>query len=247
MRFGARVRVGFYDQTLRDADPDTTLIDELVRLVGDVEAHNLLGRFMFPYEAQYKHMSHLSGGERARFGLLKLTLSEANFLILDEPTNHLDFEMIEALEHALRDFSGTILIVSHDRRFVKRVSTKIWEMQEGKFRVFEGDWDYYERTRDRALPESLTDYEDIAQREPSAGRNIKKSKWQLQQEISSLEEDIASLEKSLEELDQVLAQPEKIGVTRIAELGNEYREVQKVLIQAMSNWEKCSADLANRG
>ena len=98
LRFGARVRVGYYDQSLKGVDPEATLIEEMIRLVGDVEAHNLLGRFMFPFDAQYKRVRDLSGGERARLALLKLTLEEANFLVLDEPTNHLDVEMIEALE-----------------------------------------------------------------------------------------------------------------------------------------------------
>ncbi|MCH2667950.1 MAG: ABC-F family ATP-binding cassette domain-containing protein [Deinococcales bacterium] len=244
VRFGARVRVGFYEQTLQGADPKATLITELIRLVGDVEAHNLLGRFMFPYESQYKLMSNLSGGERARFGLLKLTLSKANLLIMDEPTNHLDFEMIEALEEALRDFDGTILIVSHDTRFVQRVSNKIWEMREGRLRVFDGDWDYYQDLRGRESKEPSADPHEAALRTSSPKNRTKKSKWQLEQEVSHLEKQIDYFEKTLEDFDQVLAQPDKISVERIAELGIEYEDVQAALLAAIEQWEKSSSELA---
>ncbi|MDA0700595.1 MAG: ABC-F family ATP-binding cassette domain-containing protein, partial [bacterium] len=113
IQWGSRVRVAYYDQDLGGLDPDARMIDELVRIVGDVVAHDLLGRFMFPYLAQFKRVRDLSGGERARLALLKLTLAEANVLVLDEPTNHLDVEMIEALEAALAAFEGTLLLVSH--------------------------------------------------------------------------------------------------------------------------------------
>ena len=129
LRYGSRVRVGYYDQELRGVEPDNTLIQEMVRLVGDTEAHNLLGRFMFPFDAQYKLIRDLSGGERARLALLKLTLGEYNLLVLDEPTNHLDVEMIEALENALKAYTGTLFIVSHDRRFIEEVTDLVWELK----------------------------------------------------------------------------------------------------------------------
>jgi ABC-type lipoprotein export system ATPase subunit len=118
VRWGARVRVGYYDQSLARFDPEATLLETLLRLVGERAAHDLLGRFMFPYEAQFKRVADLSGGERARLALLDLTLQEANVLVLDEPTNHLDLEMIEALEDALDAYEGTLVVVSHDRRLL---------------------------------------------------------------------------------------------------------------------------------
>src|SRR5690606_9206059 len=111
---GSRVRLGYYDQDLTGVDPDATLFEELLKRVNNAEAHNLLGRFLFPYEAQFKLVRDLSGGERARLALLDLTLSRCNLLVLDEPTNHLDLEMIEALEDALAVYQGTLVIVSHD-------------------------------------------------------------------------------------------------------------------------------------
>ena len=117
-------------------------------MVGDREAHDLLGRFLFPYDAQFKTVAQLSGGERARLALLKLTLGSHDLLVLDEPTNHLDVEMIEALEAALDAFDGTLILVSHDRRFIGRLATRVWEIEDGHFEDYEGDWDFYRRKRD---------------------------------------------------------------------------------------------------
>ena len=148
VRWGARVRVAYYDQDLGGLDGDARLIEELIRLVGDTEAHDLLGRFLFPYQAQFKRVADLSGGERARLALLKLTLTEANVLVLDEPTNHLDVEMIEALEAALAIYEGTLMLVSHDRRFLETMATRVWEVDGGRVTDFEGDWAFYRRKRD---------------------------------------------------------------------------------------------------
>src|SRR5690606_35137626 len=95
--------------------------------MGDAEAHDALGRFLFPYEAQFKKVDDLSGGERARLSLLNLTLGRYNLLVLDEPTNHLDVEMIDALEAALQAYEGTLLLVSHDRR-----SSRRWPRRYGR-------------------------------------------------------------------------------------------------------------------
>src|SRR5690606_8360625 len=102
---------------------------------------------MFPYEAQFKKVRDLSGGERARLALLLLSLGRYNLLVLDEPTNHLDLEMIEALEDALHAYEGTLLLVSHDRRFVSSLVDRVWEVDSGHFREYEGDWTFYWRCR----------------------------------------------------------------------------------------------------
>ena len=154
---GARVRLGYYDQDLRGVDDDATLFEELLRRMGDREAHDALGRFMFPYEAQFKKVRDLSGGERARLALLLLTLGRYNLLVLDEPTNHLDVEMIEALEDALDAYEGTLLVVSHDRRFLAGLVDTVWEVDGGAFRVYEGDWSFYWRKRRERAGEAAAD------------------------------------------------------------------------------------------
>ena len=242
LRYGARVRVGYYDQELRDVDPERTLIEEMIRLVGDVEAHNLLGRFLFPYEAQYKRISDLSGGERARLALLKLTLGEYNFLVLDEPTNHLDVEMIEALESALNAFEGTLLIVSHDRRFIRETTERVWELRAGRFTAFDGPWDYYQRKRQtEAQAEATPVSESPSEKEPKAKGP---SKWQLERDLEGLEEQIETLEAQLATIGDQLSQSAGLEPEKIGELGEAHARLEAELLEAMAAWEETTEKLS---
>jgi ATP-binding cassette, subfamily F, member 3 len=238
--WGTRVRVAYYDQNLGGLDPDARLFEELVRLVGDTEAHDLLGRFMFPYLAQFKRIRDLSGGERARLALLKLTLGAANVLVLDEPTNHLDVEMIEALEAALAAFEGTLLLVSHDRRFVATMATRVWEIDAGAFVDYEGDWAFFERKRAerRAAPA-------VAPSAPAATRaasNRGPSAWQLRRDLEVHEGEVARLEGELADLEQELARPSP-GAD-LSDLGRRHATLEATLLQAMEAWEATASALA---
>ncbi len=241
LRYGARVRVGYYDQELRDVDPERTLIEEMIRLVGDVEAHNLLGRFLFPYEAQYKRISDLSGGERARLALLKLTLGEYNFLVLDEPTNHLDVEMIEALESALNAFEGTLLIVSHDRRFIRETTERVWELRAGRFTAFDGPWDYYQRKRQAEAQAEATPVSSQIKEEPKPRGP---SKWQLERDLEGLEEQIETLEAQLATIGDQLSQSAGLEPEKIGELGEEHARLEAELLEAMAAWEETAEKLS---
>ncbi len=246
LRFGVRVRGGYYDQDLRGVDPEMTLIEEMIRLVGDVEAHNLLGRFLFPYGAQYKTIAKLSGGERARLALLKLTMGNNNFLILDEPTNHLDVEMIEALEQALQNFAGTLLIVSHDRRFIEATTDFIWELREGRFTAYEGDWTYYQYKRQAQLQNQAKQAKAEQKSDQAADvkvntvANKTPSKWQLERELEVLEQEIGQLEHELGKISERLTNPEGLAVGVIQELGEEHARLEADLLAAMSRWETAS-------
>ena len=242
--FGSRVRVGYYDQELAGVDPDKTLIEEMIRLVGDVEAHNLLGNFLFPFEAQYKRIADLSGGERARLALLKLTLARCNLLVLDEPTNHLDVEMIEALEAALTQFEGTVLLISHDRRFVSRTANLIWELEDGRFEKYEGDLDFYRRKRDERRAQE-TKAEEVAATETSR-RPSGPSRWKLERQLEELEERIARLEAQLEEVDAVLKTPDLLSAQEIADAGRRHEEIESELIATMGRWEETQEVLGLR-
>ncbi|HET8984161.1 MAG TPA: ABC-F family ATP-binding cassette domain-containing protein, partial [Trueperaceae bacterium] len=222
---GSRVRLGYYDQELRGVDPDATLFEELLKRVNNAEAHNLLGRFLFPYEAQFKLVRDLSGGERARLALLDLTLSRCNLLVLDEPTNHLDLEMIEALEDALAVYQGTLVIVSHDRRFLEGLVTRVWEVRGGRFEEYEGDWDFYLRKRlVRSSPAGQTvpsgsssgsagsaepDTRDRGAPAPVAadGAVAGLTRWQMQKRLVEVEKEIATLEGELDRVSAGLAAP----------------------------------------
>jgi len=263
IRWGTRVRVAYYDQDLGGLDPEARLIDELVRLVGDLRAHDLLGRFLFPYEAQFKRVDQLSGGERARLALLKLTLAEANVLVLDEPTNHLDVEMIEALEAALQDFDGTLLMVSHDRRFLEALAGRVWEVEDGRFEDYEGDWDFYLRKR----RERRDAWEDTADERPSAAQPPRsvaagaqetddRSPWRLRRELERWEAEVERLETELEEVRTGLADaageahpddgPARVDPERLAELGRRHDALEAELLGAMGAWEAAASVLATK-
>ena len=242
LRFGARVRVGYYDQELRGVDPDATLFEELVRLVGDSAAHNLLGRFLFPYDAQFKRVRDLSGGERARLALLKLTLGEYNFLVLDEPTNHLDVEMIEALEAALDAYEGTLLVVSHDRRFIAATTELVWELEGGHFTPYEGDWSFYERKRrERSAQEAESKPEQAAK--PVDDEPKGPSKWQLGRDQEALEAHIADLEDNLEALTKKLTEPETLTPEALLETSERHGRLEAELLDAIARWEETTEAL----
>lgn len=250
LRYGSRVRIGYYDQALSGVDPDSTLIEEMIRLVGDVEAHNLLGRFMFPYDAQYKLIRDLSGGEKARLALLKLTLGEYNMLVLDEPTNHLDVEMIEALEQALDYFDGTLLLVSHDRRFIENTADLIWEL-DGSLEVYEGDWQYFQQKRPerRGLNDDMDDASDGSTPEHQHVKQDKDkpklpSKWQLERTLEELETRIAELEETVATTADKLANPQALDAAAIADLGKQHAQAEADLLTAMAAWDKASDQLA---
>ena len=242
LRFGARVRVGYYDQELRGVDPDATLFEELVRLVGDSAAHNLLGRFLFPYDAQFKRVRDLSGGERARLALLKLTLGEYNFLVLDEPTNHLDVEMIEALEAALDAYEGTLLVVSHDRRFIAQTTELVWELEGGHFTPYEGDWNFYERKRRERSVQEVEVKTERAEK-PVDDEPKGPSKWQLGRDQEALEAHIAELECELEALTKKLTTPETLTSEALLETSERHGQLEAELLDAIARWEETTEAL----
>ncbi|MDF1524266.1 MAG: ATP-binding cassette domain-containing protein, partial [Trueperaceae bacterium] len=252
--WGSRVRVAYYDQDLAGVDPDATLFAELHRLVGDARAHDLLGRFLFPYEAQFKRIGDLSGGERARLALLKLTLSEANVLVLDEPTNHLDVEMIEALEAALRAYEGTVLFVSHDRRFLAALATRVWEVADGRLVDYEGDWAFFGRKQaERRRSEAADDAAAVgpeAPAEPSAPKGP--SPWQLRRERERIEAEVARLEEALASaVAAIEAATAEVAAGRLAaealvDLGRRHDASEAALLEAMAAWEATVAALDER-
>lgn len=156
IQIGNRVKPGYYSQELDRLNSEYTVLEQIENYfdMGEREARNLLGMFLFRGDDVFKPVSLLSGGERARLTLLMLFLEKPNFLILDEPTNHLDIPTREIMEQALAAFGGTSLIVSHDRYFLDRVTTRILEMENGKLTEYLGNYSYY-----REKKKNLEEYE----------------------------------------------------------------------------------------
>lgn len=205
-RFGANVEVGYYDQTQSKLTPHNSVLDELwndFKLTPEVEIRNRLGAFLFSGDDVKKTVGMLSGGERARLLLAKLSMENNNFLILDEPTNHLDIDSKEVLENALIDFDGTLLFVSHDRYFINRVATQVLELSEEGSTLYLGDYDYYleKKAELEALAAAQAEAVPAASMEEVASNDYHLQK-QNQKELRKITRRIEQLEAEMEELDQ---------------------------------------------
>ena len=205
-RFGANVEVGYYDQTQSKLTPHNSVLDELwndFKLTPEVEIRNRLGAFLFSGDDVKKTVGMLSGGERARLLLAKLSMENNNFLILDEPTNHLDIDSKEVLENALIDFDGTLLFVSHDRYFINRVATQVLELSEEGSTLYLGDYDYYleKKAELEALATAQAEAEPASSTEEVTSNDYHLQK-QNQKELRKITRRIEQLEAEMEELDQ---------------------------------------------
>ncbi|MBZ9715204.1 ribosomal protection-like ABC-F family protein [Deinococcus multiflagellatus] len=236
---GARVTVGYYDQALRGVDPSQTLYDVARAYTQkDPEAHDLLGTFLFPYDQHDKPARILSGGERARLALLKLAQEDHNLLVMDEPTNHLDMEMVEALEAALDDFGGTLMMVSHDRAFIEGLADRIWLLEDGQFYEYPG-WEDY-KAKHRPAP-----VEEAPKRPAPPSAPKAKGLWHLKREVEAIEADIARLETALEQAQAALgaAGPD----ADFAALGQAAHDLEAQLEAQMGAWAAKQAEVEARG
>ncbi len=211
IEFGYNVTVGYYDQENQNLNPENTVLEELWSTYPNLtqtEIRNTLAMFMFRGDDIEKEVSVLSGGERARLTLAKLILSRMNLLILDEPTNHLDIDSREALETALSQFDGTIIAVSHDRYFTRKLATQFIDLGNGG-ELYIGNYDEYTAHRSgkkTAAPVKKTEVkEDSPQKEEYQKkksdnvrrRENEKRKAQIAREIKKLEEELISIEDEL--------------------------------------------------
>ena len=248
-RFGANVEVGYYDQTQSKLTPHNSVLDELwndFKLTPEVEIRNRLGAFLFSGDDVKKTVGMLSGGERARLLLAKLSMENNNFLILDEPTNHLDIDSKEVLENALIDFDGPLLFVSHDRYFINRVATQVLELSEEGSTLYLGDYDYYleKKAELEALAAAQAEAEPASSTEEVTGNDYHLQK-QNQKELRKITRRIEQLEAEMEELDQKIQDiTETMHSTNDAEaLVQLQSELDQLTIQqeaVMEEWSELS-------
>ena len=247
-RFGANVEVGYYDQTQSKLTPSNTVLDELwndFRLTPEVEIRNRLGAFLFSGDDVKKSVGMLSGGEKARLLLAKLSMENNNFLILDEPTNHLDIDSKEVLENALIDFDGTLLFVSHDRYFINRVATQVLELSENGSTLYLGDYDYYVEKKTELEATQMQEVLLTNQEKETSPVNDYQAQKESQKELRKLMRQIENLETEIEELEtQSQAISEQMLETNDAEKLMELQvELDKIIHrqeEAMLEWEELS-------
>ena len=247
-RFGANVEVGYYDQTQSKLTPSNTVLDELwndFKLTPEVEIRNRLGAFLFSGDDVKKSVGMLSGGEKARLLLAKLSMENNNFLILDEPTNHLDIDSKEVLENALIDFDGTLLFVSHDRYFINRVATHVLELSENGSTLYLGDYDYYVEKKSEVEMIQAEEASTSNQAKESSSVNDYQAQKESQKEVRKLMRQIESLEAEIEELEsqsQVISEQmlETNDADKLMELQVELDKISHRQEEAMLEWEELS-------
>ena len=247
-RFGANVEVGYYDQTQSKLTPSNTVLDELwndFKLTPEVEIRNRLGAFLFSGDDVKKSVGMLSGGERARLLLAKLSMENNNFLILDEPTNHLDIDSKEVLENALIDFDGTLLFVSHDRYFINRVATHVLELSENGSTLYLGDYDYYvekkaevEVSQAEELSTSNQEKEASPVNDYQAQKESQKEARKLMRQIENLEAEIETLENQSQAISEQML--ETNDAEKLMELQAELDKISHRQEAAMLEWEELS-------
>jgi len=256
VELGHNVSLGYFAQNQADTlDPNRTVLETLEQVARNTptqQIRNLLGAFLFGGEAVDKKVKVLSGGEKGRLAIARLLLEPVNLLILDEPTNHLDMRSKDILKEALRQYDGTMILVSHDREFLDGLCTKVFEFADGVVKEFPGG--IFEFLQSRKL-ESLKSLEQKAEPQKEAKRPepaapvprreaISKEKKQIQNKIKQLEEQIGLMEQRIQVLEDELAKPEVYAhVEQSTPLLKEHQELQQKLEASMQEWERLSESL----
>lgn len=246
---GAQVHIGYYDQEHQVLHPDKTIFDELHDAYPDMtntRIRNVLAAFLFTGDEVFKEIRDLSGGERGRVSLAKLMLSNANFLILDEPTNHLDITSKEILENALKNYTGTILYVSHDRYFINQTATRILDLHDGVITSYIGNYDYYieQQLVSTARAEEKA---AVVREETENKKDWKRSKEEQakerkrQNDLKKTESRIEELENLISSLDEEMTLPENAtSAAKLSELAKQQAKANEELEQLYEIWEKLS-------
>jgi ATP-binding cassette, subfamily F, member 3 len=238
---GASLHIGYFAQAHEGLHPERTLIQEIDSVAPNMllaEARDYLARFLFTGEDVYKQVSVLSGGERGRLALAKLSLTQANLLLLDEPTNHLDIPSQEILQEVLADYQGTILLVSHDRYLIDALATQIWEIdpQQTALQVFEGTYSQYRAFQEMQKSAVETRSQPAAQASKVRPGGSSSEERRRKARLAEVESVIASLEAQLDTISQKLENPPADPI-KVQRLGREYVNLQNMLDDLMKEWE----------
>jgi ATP-binding cassette subfamily F protein 3 len=255
-KLGYNVALGYFAQHQIEAlDPNDRVIESLERAIppgADVHPRNLLGRFLFSGDDTNKPVSVLSGGERTRLALARLLVEPVNFLCMDEPTNHLDIASRDALEDALVDYAGTIVLVTHDRHLIRSVADHIIEVESGTPRMFVGDYEHYlwrkaqEQEAAEAVAAIPTDLKKVSTNGSGGGKRPKLNKAELRQRraaVRKIEAEITQAHAESERLTSVLADPSSY-VQGEKDAAKELEQAQRHLAKLEAEWERLTADLS---
>jgi ATP-binding cassette subfamily F protein 3 len=258
------VQIGYFDQQMAMYQSDKTVLDdywdEFPNLT-ETEVRNSLGAFLFSGDDVFKKIDMLSGGEKMRLALCKILKRRPNVLILDEPTNHMDIVGKETLESMLKDFSGTLIFVSHDRYFVKKVADSLLVFEDGTTHLYRFGYEEYQEKIDKEIAESAEGYKKspaelgglisqngASEDKPAGGKkayfNPGKERSKLEKKIEKAESLLTEKEEKLEELKAELLLPEySSSYSKLTEIQGQIDAMEEEVAAAMDEWEELSQQL----
>lgn len=258
LTIGHNVQIGYFAQNQAQLlDENVTVFDTIDRVAkGDIrlKIRDILGAFMFGGEASEKKVKVLSGGERSRLAMIKLLLEPVNFLILDEPTNHLDMRSKDVLKEAVKEFDGTVIVVSHDREFLDGLVTKVYEFGGGLVKEHIGGiYDFLQKKKMESLNElqlsqspqtASPKKEEPAESESKlsyeAQKELNKKIRKLEKQVADCEAKIEKLEEQVAQLEEQMATPEGASDMKLYE---QHQQLKKQIAEAEEEWTLLLSEL----
>jgi ATP-binding cassette subfamily F protein 3 len=237
VRLGNNVAPAYQDQQLARLDPNKTVLEEVMSATGfdAPEARELLGAFLFSGDDVFKKVSSLSGGEQNRLSLAEIVVSGANLLLLDEPTNNLDIPAREALEDALLEYRGTLFFISHDRYFLRKLATRVVELEKGKLTNYLGGYDYYRAHRRLDVREGGRGGRRTPRRRVRPGLDSKQNI--VATRLVAIEGEIDATERRVARLEKELANSELYADgERSRKVVTEHRQLKGILEGLYEDW-----------
>ena len=265
-KYGTNVQIGYFDQQMAMYTSNKTVLDDYwdeFPSLTETEIRNSLGAFLFTGDDVFKKIDMLSGGEKVRLALCKILKRKPNLLILDEPTNHMDIVGKETLESMLKDFTGTLIFVSHDRYFVKKVATQLLVFEDGTTNLYKFGYEEYQEKLDREAQENdaagkakqifggVISVNGASSEKESSGAATKKTynnpgkeRSKLEKKVKKAEEDLALKEEQLEQLKAELVKPEyQSSYSKLTEIQNQIDVLEEEIMTDMETWEELSSQL----
>lgn len=260
-KFGANVQIGYYDQEMQSLHPNKTVLDEVWdehKDVDEADIRRLLGSFLFVGDDVFKPVHDLSGGEKARLELTKLSFKPANLLVLDEPTNHLDVDSRSVLEEAINSFEGTVLFISHDRYFINQVASDVYDMRANGITHYEGNYDAYlaaidnqEAAADNASAPTLgaktggsQSHQTKARQSYQQNKQTQRERRKLSRRVDQIEQQMNDLENQAQDLQQQMAEPSiATDIGKLTELQKQLDTVNHQSSQVEDQWTTAAEEL----
>lgn len=250
-QFGANVQIGYYDQNLNNLDRHKDVLHEIwdrYPTLDEQVIRNTLGSFLFSGDDVLKPVAGLSGGEKARLTLTKLSMEHDNFLVMDEPTNHLDIDSKEVLEDALSSFAGTVLFVSHDRYLLNTLADRIVDIGSSGSTIYLGDYDYYleKTTEDNTASDETAETHNVSEKKVQYQQSKEQQKQarKLHRQVEDLENQIAEIDKRNNEIQVEMAKEENLSsYTKLADFQKELEENKSKQSDLEDQWTELSMEL----